>query len=159
MPINNHVETPFPHISYNEKNLALTNKHSVTVNQDSEFHHLEFKEENNGIEETDYHVECETYDHDDSLSKMEYIDYINAPFSSTPSTSDVKVASKTNQTPKNTVKTTPSLPLSPWNQSITLEDKVQRFLAQAAELAHHNGKIKSEYGIKEPTPFEENHVS
>ena len=37
----------------------------------------------------------------------------------------------------------PKIPTSPWNHSMTLDDKVQRFLAQAAELAHHNGEITS----------------
>ena len=110
----------------------------------------EFYQENNNVEETEYAFEIEKYNNAHSMQETINSNLRKDSLSLTSATNVIKVPDYSNKIMKTTLHSTPTFPLSPWNQSITLEDKVQRFLAQAAELAHQNTKITSEHGTKNP---------
>ena len=142
MTINN-IEDPFPHIAENSKLSALHSNLMISFKgNNSEPYGHEFDQENNNIEETEYPFEFQNYNH---LYSMEETLDSNVQKNSFSINSAKNIVEMPEQHNKASVKTTSiAFPISPWNQSITLEDKVQRFLAQAAELAHQNTKIASE---------------
>ena len=137
----------FVHISEPRKVMALhgsgyniPSRSSIVADESYDF---EFHQENNNIEETEYDFELDNYNKTNSMQEetsnaTKKQESFNAISTTVPEEYD-----KMNMASLNTK---PTFPSSPWNQSITLEDKVQRFLAQAAELAHQNTtKITSEY--------------
>lgn len=138
----------FVHISEPTKLAAngyiVPSKSSTTAEESYEF---EFHQENNNIEETEYDIEQSNYNKINLIQDITNDRNKEEMSFEAMSAVDVKaVPEQCNKINKATLNTKPTLPLSPWNQSITLEDKVQRFLAQAAELAHQNTtKITSEY--------------
>ena len=157
--ISNYVEDPLPLISEQQKESAITNGYMISTKQHTGFNNLEFEEENNEIEEAEYPLQCEEYDNFNSVQEIANIKCKNESLYVTPNTNEINIVENNSQPTRNTLKKSPSFPLSPWNQSITLEDKVQRFLAQAAELAHQNGRITSDYSINEPVVTDENQIS
>ena len=139
-----HISEPTKLVALSENGYIVPSRNSTTAEESYEF---EFHQENNNIEETEYDIEQSNYNKINLIQDVS--NDINKEEVSFEAMSAVNVkvmpeqCSKIN---KATLNTKPTLPLSPWNQSITLEDKVQRFLAQAAELAHQNTtKITSEY--------------
>ena len=119
----------------------IPSQNSIAAEESYDF---EFHQENNNIEETEYDFELDNYNSmqevtTDTNKKQESFNAISAVNIKT-------VPEQNNEINMASLNTKPTFPISPWNQSITLEDKVQRFLAQAAELAHQNTtKITSEY--------------
>ena len=150
-----YMDTPFPDIteehpkyfesSFNDYMMIGPKKNSAT-SYDAE----EFYQENNNIEETECPFEIEKYNNTHSMQETIDSKLRKDSLSLTSATNVMKVPEYSNKNMKTSLHSKPSFPLSPWNQSITLEDKVQRFLAQAAELAHQNTKITSEHSTKSP---------
>ena len=140
----------FVHISEPEKPVALNGNGFIIQSRNSttadESYNFEFHQENNNIEETEYDFEQENYKQLNSIQDATSDNTKEQPINERSSVINKAVQEQCNKINKASLNTKPTLPLSPWNQSITLEDKVQRFLAQAAELAHQNTtKITSEY--------------
>ena len=140
----------FVHISEPEKPVALNGNGFIIQSRNSttadESYNFEFHQENNNIEETEYDFEQENYKQSNSIQDATSDNTKEPAINEKSSVINKVVQEQCNKINKASLNTKPTLPLSPWNQSITLEDKVQRFLAQAAELAHQNTtKITSEY--------------
>ena len=140
----------FVHISEYEKPGALNGNGFIIQSRNSttadESYNFEFHQENNNIEETEYDFEQENYKQSNSIQDATSDNTKEQNIDEKSSVINKVVQEQCNKINKASLNTKPTLPLSPWNQSITLEDKVQRFLAQAAELAHQNTtKITSEY--------------
>ena len=125
---------------------------STTTNNVQSSYDFECEQENNNIEETEeLPFEYEKYDGihsmEESPNSSRRQDVINSNLSR-----NIMKVTEPNPIARynNVLSKKPIFPSSAWNQSITLEDKVQRFLAQAAELAHQNTKVTSKYPVTEP---------
>ena len=139
-----HISEPTKLVALSGNGYIVPSRNSTTAEESYEF---EFHQENNNIEETEYDIEQSNYNKINLIQDVTTDTNKEEMSFEAMSTVNVKVVpEQCNQINKATLNTKPTLPLSPWSQSITLEDKVQRFLAQAAELAHQNTtKISSEY--------------
>ena len=130
-------------MALNGNGFIIQSRNSTTADESYNF---EFHQENNNIEETEYDFEQEKHKQSNSIQYATSDNTNERPINEKSSVINKVVQEQCNKINKASLDTKPTLPLSPWNQSITLEDKVQRFLAQAAELAHQNTtKITSEY--------------
>ena len=150
---NKYMDDSFPEISddhakYFESSFNDYIEIGAKKNNKTSYDAEEFYQENNNIEETECAFEIEKYNNTHSMQETIDSNLKKGSLSLTSATNVIKVPEYPNENTKNTLHSRPTIPLSPWNQSITLEDKVQRFLAQAAELAHQNTKITSENGTK-----------
>ena len=139
-----HISEPTKLKALQSNGCIVPSKNSTTAEESYEF---EFHQENNNIEETEYDFEPATYNKVNSMQEnSSETNNEEVSFKAISAVNVKVVPEQINKINKATLNTQPTFPLSPWNQSITLEDKVQRFLAQAAELAHQNTtKITSEY--------------